>query len=319
MNYAPRHLLPLLFFFLHCTGVRAQTDPQYTQFMLQPTAYNPAAAGATESGHVTVLARQQWLGFEGGPESQQALLSLPLNSAGTGLGLRLQQASIGLEQQYAVEGSFAYRFAIGRGTRMGLGISATARQYGVDFTRARPVQGGVDQAIPGGNATKIVPNFGAGAYVDGPGFYVGIGVPRLLANNLDLGDEETVIGREARHFYFQAGTKFHPSDKVALEPQVLAKYVIGAPFDADFNLTAYLGDNLFLGANYRLGGNGTGESASAQAGFFLGGHLMLALAYDLGLSELAFAHDGSVEAVVRYSFGRRARGGAVIDPRDALQ
>lgn len=312
-------VLALLLLPLACTCVRAQQEAQYTQFMFNKLAFNPAVAGVPEVGLLRVSGRQQWLGFDGGPTSQTANLNLPFGRTGTGLGVRLQRQTIGLEEQFGVEGSYAYRFSLGRGVRMGLGLSAAARQYAVNYADARPVQRGGDLAIPAGNAGKIVPNFGAGIYVDAPGFYLGLGVPRLLRNNLDLGEEEVIIAREARHFYFLGGFKVYPSEKIALEPQMLAKYVIGAPFDADFNLTAYFGDHVFLGGSYRLGGNGVGESASALAGLMLGRRLDLAFAYDLGLSDLNFAHEGSVEATLTYHFGDRGAGsGSVVDPRDQL-
>ncbi len=295
----------------------AQQDAQYTQFMYNKLGFNPAVAGSPESTRFQVAARQQWLGLEEAPTSQVATFNTPLTSAGTGVAARLSRVTIGLEQQYNVEGSYAYRFSLGRGSRLGLGISASARYFNIEYARARPTQGGgVDIAIPGATESKVVPNFGAGIYIDGPAYYVGISVPRLLESDIDLGGEETIISREARHFYFMSGIKFQLSDKLALEPQILAKYVAGAPFDADFNVTAHLGQNLFTGVSYRLGGNGTGESASVLGGLYLSENLSMCLAYDLGLSDLKGAQNGSIEIVVAYSIGGRSAGSEVVDPRN---
>jgi type IX secretion system PorP/SprF family membrane protein len=174
----------------------------------------------------------------------------------------------------------------------------------------------VDTAIPGATESKVVPNFGAGIYVDGPSYYIGISIPRLLQNDIDLGSEETIISREARHFYFMGGLKFKLSDKLTLEPQMLAKYVSGAPFDADFNVTAFIGPRLFTGLSYRLGGNGAGESASVLFGTYLSDNISMCIAYDLGLSDLKSSQSGSLELAVGYSFGGRSSGGGVVDPRE---
>lgn len=298
-------------------GVFGQQDAQYTQFMYNKLGFNPAFAGSVESTNFQVAARQQWLGLDEAPSSQVATFNTPFTSAGTGVAGRLSRVTIGLEQQYNVEGSYAYRFPLGRGSRLGLGISASARYFNIEYDRARPTQGGgVDTAIPGATESRITPNFGAGIYVDGPAYYVGVSVPRLLESDIDLGGGETVISREARHYYFMGGLKFVLSDKLTLEPQLLAKYVAGAPFDADFNVTAHLGQNLFTGLSYRLGGNGGGESASLLAGFYLSEHLSMCLAYDLGLSDLKGAQNGSIELVVAYSLGGRSAGGQVVDPRN---
>lgn len=315
MKQLPNYLV--VFLVLVVGGLSAQQDAQYTQFMYNKLGFNPAFAGSVESTEVQAVFRQQWLGLNDAPSSQIATLNTPLTSNGTGVGARLSRVTVGLEQQYNVEGSYAYRFPIGRGSRLGLGVSASARYFNIEYQNANPIQGGgVDIAIPGATESKILPNFGAGIYVDGPNYYLGISVPRLLQNDIDLGSEETIISREARHFYFMGGVKVRVNDKLSLEPQMLAKYVSGAPFDADFNLTAYLGSSLFTGLSYRLGGNGAGESASVLFGTYVSDHISMCLAYDLGLSDLNTAQSGSVEMAVTYSFGGRPASGGVIDPRN---
>ncbi|MTB52049.1 type IX secretion system membrane protein PorP/SprF [Lewinella sp. W8] len=294
-----------------------QQDAQYTQFMYNKLGLNPAYAGAVESATFHAIVRQQWLGFEDAPSSQLATFNTNITAAGTGVGARFSRVTVGLEQQYNVEGSYAYRFAIGRGTRLGIGVSASARYFNIEYQNADPIQGGgADQAIPGATESKVVPNFGAGIFLDGPNFYFGLSLPRMLENNIDLGEEETIISREARHYYFMGGMKFKLNDKFALEPQLLTKIVAGAPFDADINVTAYLGESLFSGLSYRLGGNGGGESASALFGVSLSEHLTLGLTYDLGLSDLRTAQSGSIECMLRYSVGGRSDAGRIVDPRD---
>lgn len=314
-----RQLNFLLIAFLFLSGGRllAQQDAQYTQFMYNKLGFNPAFSGAVTSPEVRAIFRQQWLGFEDAPSSQIATFNTALSGSGTGIGARLSRVTVGLEQQYNIDGSYAYRFPVGPGTRLGLGISASARYFNIEYQNATPIQGsGQDAAIPGGVESRVLPNFGLGIYLDGPGYYVGVSVPRLLQNDIDLGTEETIISREARHFYFMGGVKFRLSEQLSLEPQLLAKYVIGAPFDADFNVTAYMGRSVFTGISYRLGGNGAGESASVLFGTYLSDHLSLCMAYDLGLSDLNSAQSGSVEFAVTYSFGGRPANGGVIDPRE---
>lgn len=315
MKYFKQYLIGL--FLLTAATAGAQQDAQYTQFMYNKLGFNPAYAGSVESTNVQAVIRQQWLGLNNAPSSQLATFNTPLTSNGTGVGARLSRVTVGLEQQYQVEGSYAYRIPIGRGSRLGMGLSASARYFNVEYQNANPVQGGgQDIAIPGATESKVLPNFGAGIYVDGPSYYVGISIPRLLQNDIDLGSEETIISREARHFYFMGGYKFRINEKFSLEPQMLAKYVSGAPFDADFNVTAYVGPSIFTGLSYRLGGNGGGESASVLFGTYVSDHISMCVAYDLGLSDLKSSQSGSVELAVAYSFGGRSTGTGVVDPRD---
>ncbi|MEM9836189.1 MAG: type IX secretion system membrane protein PorP/SprF [Bacteroidota bacterium] len=296
-----------------------QQDAQYTQFMNFKLGYNPAFAGAEETSVVQLHARQQWLGFEGGPSSQIVAYNTPFSASGSGLGLKISRLSLGLENHFNGEASYAYRIQLRRGARLGIGLSASVRQFSVDFQNATPVQGGgIDQAIPPGQESKVVPNFGAGIYFDSPGFYLGISAPRLLENNLEFTDDETIISREARHFYAMTGFTFSLSDQLTLQPQALFKLVQAAPFDADFNLTAGLGRNVKIGASYRLGGstvNGFGESISGLASFFAGKHLEIGMTYDVGLGDLGNQHNGSFEAMIRYLIGGRSTPISIEDPR----
>lgn len=310
--------LLLLLSFL-TAGLSAQQDPQFTQFMHYKLGYNPAFAGAEETSVFTLIGREQWLGLDGSPSSQLITYNTPLTSSGTGVGVRVSRFGIGLENNYQGEISYAYRIQLPRGMRLGFGLSGRVSQYAINFQDATPVQGGgVDQAIPPGEATKLVPNFGFGIYFNTPSFYLGVSAPKLLESNIDFTDGSTELSREVRHFYGMAGIRLRLSDQFTLHPQALAKYVTGAPFDADLNLTAELGRSLGIGASYRLGGStegGSGESVSGQLSLYLSNHLQLGLNYDMGLSELRDQHNGSLEVMLRYLVGGRAEAIKIVDPR----
>jgi type IX secretion system PorP/SprF family membrane protein len=63
--------------------VHAQQDPQYSQYMFNPLAYNPAYAGSQGSLSGTLLLRRQWMGIDGGPATGVISAHTP---SGTGLG-----------------------------------------------------------------------------------------------------------------------------------------------------------------------------------------------------------------------------------------
>ena len=308
-----------LFTLLAFTSLTAQQDAQYTQFMNHKLGYNPAFAGAEETSTFILFARQQWMGLEGAPSSQIITYNTPFSATGTGLGLRIQRLGIGLENRYTFDASYAYRIQLRRGARLGIGISASARQFSVNFQEATPIQGGgQDGSIPPGQESKLVPNFGFGIYFDSPNFYLGVSAPRLLENNIDFADDETIISRQVRHFYAMTGLRFALNENVSLFPQALFKVVSGAPFDADFNLTGEFGRNLSVGASYRMGGSsesGIGESLSGLLGYWISNKLQIGLTYDIGLSELRSQHSGSLEVMIRYAVGGRSEPTEIVDPR----
>ena len=49
---------------------RAQQDPQFSQYMFNLLAINPAYAGSAERVSLKALSRHQWVGFAGAPTTQ---------------------------------------------------------------------------------------------------------------------------------------------------------------------------------------------------------------------------------------------------------
>lgn len=299
--------------------LHAQQDEQFTQFMYHKLGFNPAYAGMQETPTFTALVRQQWIGLEGAPQSQLLTFNMPLTASGIGLGANISRHSIGATERLTADISYCYRFNLGRGGRMGIGLSSSVRQLKVNFSETestQPIEG--DPAIPLGLQSKIVPNFGAGIYYSNQTFYLGFSAPRLLTNNIDFADEGTIISREVPHYYLMAGVLLRLGGKVQMQPQAILKYVEGAPFDGDINLNFIFSETVYTGVSYRLGGStstGIGEAGSVLLGMQFSDALMCGLSYDMTLSELQSYASGSIEVVVRYGIGGRSRGGEILSPR----
>ena len=297
----------------------AQQDEQFTQFMYHKLGFNPAYAGMQETPTFTALVRQQWIGLEGAPQSQLLTFNMPLTASGIGLGANISRHSIGATERLTADISYCYRFNLGRGGRMGIGLSSSVRMLQVNFDETestQPREG--DPAIPVGKQSKMLPNFGAGIYYSNKTFYVGFSAPRLLTNNIDFADEGTVISREVPHYYLMAGVLVSLGENIQMQPQFLFKYVEGAPFDGDVNLNFIFRETVYSGVSYRLGGSsvsGIGESAALLLGMQFSDQFMFGLSYDYTLSELKNYSSGSIEAVIRYGIGGRSRSGEILSPR----
>jgi len=300
-------------------GLSAQQDEQFTQFMYHKLGFNPAYAGMQESPFFTALVRQQWAGLEGAPQSQLLTFNTPLTSIGIGLGGHISRHAIGATERLTAEASYAYRFKLGRGGRLGLGLSSSVRYLKVNFDETeatQPING--DPAIPTGIQSKYVPNFGAGIYYSNQKFYVGFSAPRLLVNNIDLADDTGIISSEVPHYYLMAGILIQAGSKLQIQPQALLKYVKGAPFDGDINVNLIFSETIYAGLSYRIGGSnhlGFGESGAVLIGMQFNDNLMFGVAYDFTLSELKSYANGSMEGVLRYSIGGRSRGDEILSPR----
>jgi len=288
-----------------------QQEGQFTQFMNYKLGLNPAYAGSAGGIELAGIVRNQWMGIDGSPQTQLLTFSMPLVNNRVGIGANIVRQSIGVTQQYTLETAYAYRIPVPRGF-LGIGLQASVRMLRVDFNQlsgTQPIE--QDGAVPANVQSKLVPNFGAGLYYSGEDFYVGVSVPRLLESNIDLSDGDGTISREVQHFYIMGGSRIAVgSNDIELEPQVLIKWLEGAPLDMDLNVTSHFGNTFRLGVSYRLGGSrqgGFGESASLLMGTEIAEKLDIGFAYDLTLSQLRDFNSGSMEVVVRYFLQREAK------------
>lgn len=308
--------LVLIGLLLSGSPLQAQQEDHFTQFMHYKLGFNPAYAGSTGSTRITALARQQWIGIEGAPQAQLITFnSAPM--ASVGIGGSIVRSTIGVTDRYTLEGNYAYRFRLGNGY-MGIGLSASIRLLQVNFSELRANQPKeMDSAIPEDFQSRLVPNFGSGFYYNTPNFYAGFSAPRLLRSSIDLSDGTGTLAREELHFYTMTGFNIKlKGEDIVMQPNFLMKYVKGAPFDADVNLTFTFMEQFSVGASYRTGGNkanSIGESLSAMISARLGEQLMFGLSYDMTLSDLRDYNSGSAELFLHYFIGGKAGQGAQYD------
>ncbi|MCB0653502.1 MAG: type IX secretion system membrane protein PorP/SprF [Saprospiraceae bacterium] len=307
-----------LFFLSLLLAAFGQQEEQFTQFMYYKSGYNPASVGSNDAPCFSLIARNQWIGFEGAPQAQLISFNMPVFNKRVGIGANVIRQTIGITEKYSAETLYAYRIPLGRGI-LGIGLQASVRFIRMNFSQAESIQPSAqDDAIPGDIQSKYVPNFGAGLYYSNQRYYVGISAPRLLENNIDLADSDATISKEVRHIYAMGGILIDLGDHVQMQPQVLLKYVMGAPFDGDANLNFIFAEKFTTGISYRLGGSkrtGIGESVSVVLGMQLSESILFGLSYDLTLSELKNYNSGTVEGVFRYCIGGRSQGNEYVSPR----
>ncbi|MCD8406310.1 type IX secretion system membrane protein PorP/SprF, partial [Tenacibaculum dicentrarchi] len=93
------------------SGINAQQDPQYTQYMYNTMTVNPAYAGSNGHSIINLLGRTQWVGVDGAPDSQTLSYDTPLGYSGVGLGINLTNDRIGPSNELYLDinGSYTIR------------------------------------------------------------------------------------------------------------------------------------------------------------------------------------------------------------------
>lgn len=290
---------------LATTSLFAQQQSQYTQFMYNQLTVNPAYAGSRGMASLMALYRNQWLGFDGSPETKLLSFNAPIFDNKVGFGLTISNHTIGVMDSWYAAMAYSYNIQLGEESSLRIGIQGNIRALAIDFTDPSVVIRQTDDAsvLENQSTNNYSGNFGAGAYLTVKNFYLGLSAPYIYPNEIGFNPDAqlTRIAQESPHFYAMAGTLIPMGANFRLKPAVLAKYVANAPFDLDVNLSVVYNLVLTAGVSYRLGGDGMGDSIDLLA-LYQFRNIALGIAYDYNLSDLRQHNSGSLEALVRFDF-----------------
>ena len=277
----------------------SQQDSQYTQYMYNTPLVNPAYAGSRETITAFLLHRNQWVGLEGAPVTNNFSINMPVGDSNFGVGLNFVNDEIGPVSENEISADLAYFIQVSENYKLSLGLKGTANLFQLDVNKLRifdpsdPQFQNVD--------TEFSPNVGAGLYLFSDKTYFGLSVPNFF-ESYRYNDNNVEITKEKMHFYFIAGHVFTLSPNIDFKPAVLSKIVEGAPLQADVTANFLFFDKLTLGAAYRWD-----ASVSALAGFQISDSWFIGYGYDLETTKLANYNSGSHEIFLRYEFFNRSR------------
>lgn len=270
----------------------AQQDAQFTQYMYNTVAINPAYAGSRETTSVFILHRNQWLGLEGAPITNGVALNSGLLNNQIGFGLSFSNDNIGVTTENVISADFAYNIAFNATSRLAFGLKTSANFYSLDATRLNIFQQN-DPEFQNLNG-KISPNLGAGIYYYSDSFFTGFSIPNFLKTNY-YNTNEISINKKAIHYYFIAGYIYTINPSLKFKPSFLSKITEGAPFQLDVNANFLINDNVTIGGSYRMG-----STISGLIGFQISSSWFLGYGYDLETTKLSNFNKGSHEVFLRF-------------------
>src|SRR5436190_13252328 len=85
----------------------AQQLPQYSQYMLNELAINPAVAGRDEHAEVRSNIRHQWVGITDAPRTYILSLQGPIRGKNMGLGINLYNDVVGPTRRSGFAATYA--------------------------------------------------------------------------------------------------------------------------------------------------------------------------------------------------------------------
>ncbi|MBL7778875.1 MAG: type IX secretion system membrane protein PorP/SprF [Chitinophagales bacterium] len=312
---------------LMCGGaLYAQQDAHYSLYMFNGLYLNPAYAGSHEVLDLMAIYRHQWAGIDGAPRTGNGSIHAPLRRNQYALGLTISGDRLGLTRNFTATGAFAFRIPVKK-SKISLGIQAGGTYYSQRNGEAIPAElqaQGYSDAIYSVDRNVFIPNVGAGIYVYGKRYYIGLSAPHLLPMKLDKGAAVSLskdIARQYNHYILTAGYVFGKNTSpVKFRPSFLMKYVQGLPKnipDFDGSLALLFVDRFWLGATYRVAAgtdNRTGTAAIVWFEALITHRLRIGYGFDYALSGLnKFAKYGSHDIMIGYEFNNKNK--RYVSPR----
>ncbi|MCC9018420.1 PorP/SprF family type IX secretion system membrane protein [Flavobacterium lipolyticum] len=284
-------IVMFLFFTVVCS---AQQDAQYTQYMYNTMAINPAYAGSRGALSVFGLYRTQWVGLDGAPETSTFAINTPLNNSNLGLGVSLVNDKIGPTNENTLSADLSYSVPTSETFKLSFGIKATANLFNLDINKLNPENQGDPQFQNLNN--RITPNIGAGVYWHSDKAYLGLSIPNFIETNR-FNDDDTAIFKDKINYYLMAGYVFDLDYYLKFKPALLTKMVQGAPLQVDVSGNFMFNDKFVIGLAYRWS-----ASVSAMAGFQITDGLYVGYGYDHETTNLRRYNSGSHEVFLRFEF-----------------
>ena len=277
----------------------SQQDSQYTQYMYNTVNVNPAYAGSRETLSVFLLHRNQWVGLDGAPVTNNVSLNTPLGDSNFGLGFSITNDKIGPTTENQISADLAYFIQISENYKLSLGMKGTANIFNLDVNKLN-IYDQNDPQFQNLNS-EFTPNVGAGVYLFSDNTYFGVSVPNLFETK-HFDDNSVAITREKMHYYVIGGHVFDISPSLKFKPAFLTKIVEGAPLQADITANFLINDKLTLGAAYRWS-----AAVSGLIGFQISDSWFIGYGYDMETTKLSNYNSGSHEIFLRYEFFNNSR------------
>ena len=274
-------------------SVKAQQDPQYTQYMYNTMSINPAYAGSRGHFSMTALARTQWVGVDGAPDTQTFSVNTPIGYSGIGVGLNIINDKLGPSTETYFDANVSYTIRTSEEGQLAFGMRAGGRILNLDWSKGRFQ---TPDAIFNNNLNnKFLPTIGAGVFFHKPKWYVGLSVPNFLRTQ-HYDDFVEAVSAERMHYFAIAGYVFDLTENIKFKPAILSKIVSGAPLSLDVSANFLFNEKFSFGVAYRWD-----DAISAIVGFQISETLTLGYAYDLTTSNFNNYNSGSHEVMLTFN------------------
>ncbi|MCB0773647.1 MAG: type IX secretion system membrane protein PorP/SprF [Flavobacteriales bacterium] len=237
------------------TALHAQQTAQYTQYVMNMFAINPAVAGSKDCIDVRLGYRQQWVGFPGAPVTGWATVNSVIkpkrrrgfNSNRHGIGAFVQADNTGPLGYTSLQLAYAFHLQMKRDVFLAMGFFGGIRQARLSLGDVYATDNTDPALVNNGNAL-IYPDVTPGLWLYGKSTWAGFSIQQLLGNQVEGFGLDS---RLTRHYLLSAGHRFRMNKNFSVMPSSLLKLSPGSPPALDINVMMEYRRKLGLGVTYR--------------------------------------------------------------------
>jgi len=303
MNRIILSILAVLFP-VHLMG---QMFPLSDHYVVNALAINPAFAGCQDALSLTASYRNQWVGFNDAPKSYILSVHTPVFNDRVGLGLLVENNSIGIFRETSFLGNYAYRMEL-QGGKLALGLGFDVTIFNTAWNKLITADAN-DIQLMTSPTSSVLPNFSLGAYYYTKKYFIGVSMPLFLSHELDKNTGKYKIGNNfsGSNYFFTTGYEVVISPMVKILPSLLIKYHPDNAVQIDYNAQINLKDRIWMGVGYR-----NKDILVGMLQCQLNYQIRMAYSYDYDFSSIGKYLNGSHEIVLNYIFKFERK---VIGPR----
>lgn len=292
--------IALLALFACCgLSLKAQQDPQFSQYMFNPLSVNPAYAGSRGVMNGAIVHRQQWLSFPGAPNTQALTINTPLRKGKMGIGAELLRDQIGPKTSIGAYLDYAYRIPLGKG-KLAFGLGAGILNYRINWSIIE-YRDQADVYAQLADQVTNLPDFKFGVFFNNKNFYTGFSVTHL--NRAEYGRftadssiSNTTTAQLRRHSFFTIGRAFQAGDNFTLSPSLMVRGVVGTSLiSVDLNFNARYKEAIWFGASFRSEGD-----LIFMAQYSISEKMKVGYSYDATFGRMKGYHGGSHEIMLGF-------------------
>lgn len=225
-----------------------QQMTQYSQYIFNTMAINPAYAGTKSLTSVSGTYRNQWMNIDGAPVSQN-IIADGAYSKKVGWGAQIENDRIGAQGRLSFLATYAYRIYFSKEARLSFGLSGGAERYSIsrgDLTTVDPN----DPVVMSLSENRWRPDARFGMFYNTGQFYAGVSAANVFSN---LAFDDRAMIRVQRHYFLLAGYLFNLSENIKIKPSLLVKEDFHGPSNLDLNAFVLFQERLWTGISYRTG------------------------------------------------------------------